>query len=268
MDASTAEKILSPLTLALLEDSGWYRVDFSRAGALRFGAGAGCSFVEDDCIDAAQNSTVTPGSRNIFCDLSNELSNDGAYVGCDPTHQYKAECEFVQSVTNIIPDDYQYFPDEPLLAGDNAQFDYCPRLTRWMVSCEGKMCFKQVQQESRPPADSVCLEAECDDGEVEFTYEGEKYKCSEDFEEIEIVVDPDDETMNFKVECPRLSAVCPELACPAACSGRGECEDDGKKIECSCAKEFKSDGCFLDLEAPEREGEDKGKKDKDKKKGE
>jgi hypothetical protein len=40
---------MSPLTLALLQDTGWYEVNMTHAGYLEWGRGAGCGFVSDSC---------------------------------------------------------------------------------------------------------------------------------------------------------------------------------------------------------------------------
>jgi hypothetical protein len=40
---------MSPLTLALLQDTGWYDVNMTQAGYMEWGRGAGCGFVADSC---------------------------------------------------------------------------------------------------------------------------------------------------------------------------------------------------------------------------
>ena len=47
--------VYSRLTLALLEDSGWYRCDYSRAQPLAWGAGAGCHFATKSCMELLQD---------------------------------------------------------------------------------------------------------------------------------------------------------------------------------------------------------------------
>jgi leishmanolysin len=42
-------KPISKLTLALLEDSGWYKPEYSKADVLTWGLGAGCSMSSGDC---------------------------------------------------------------------------------------------------------------------------------------------------------------------------------------------------------------------------
>ena len=45
----TQNPVYSNMTLALLEDSGWYRPDYSVAGVVQFGAGLGCEFATKSC---------------------------------------------------------------------------------------------------------------------------------------------------------------------------------------------------------------------------
>ena len=47
--------VYSRLTLALLEDSGWYLTDYSRAQPLAWGAGAGCHFATKSCMELLQD---------------------------------------------------------------------------------------------------------------------------------------------------------------------------------------------------------------------
>jgi hypothetical protein len=68
---STATSIISPLTLALLEDSGWYKGNYSATEISPFGHAAGCPFVEEDCI--VDGGDVPSYSKGFFC---NELLVD------------------------------------------------------------------------------------------------------------------------------------------------------------------------------------------------
>ena len=43
--------VFSRLTLAVLEDSGWYSVDYSAAEPLLWGRGRGCGFIDQGCGD-------------------------------------------------------------------------------------------------------------------------------------------------------------------------------------------------------------------------
>jgi hypothetical protein len=47
--SSSGDPAFSGLTLALLEDSGWYHVNYSAADPLAWGLGQGCDFVNKSC---------------------------------------------------------------------------------------------------------------------------------------------------------------------------------------------------------------------------
>lgn len=47
----TQSPVFSRITLALMEDSGWYKVNYSMASPLNWGKGLGCDFVKKSCKD-------------------------------------------------------------------------------------------------------------------------------------------------------------------------------------------------------------------------
>ena len=107
----------SALTLALLEDSGWYRANYTRAEASPFGHGAGCDFVEKSCIQkskkARSGGVVPQYGEGFFCDNPIKRLENGGYkfdYTCDPTHHLKAGCDLIErSGTMRLPKEGQYF---------------------------------------------------------------------------------------------------------------------------------------------------------------
>lgn len=47
----TQSPVFSRITLALMEDSGWYKANYSMASSLSWGKGLGCSFAMKSCKD-------------------------------------------------------------------------------------------------------------------------------------------------------------------------------------------------------------------------
>ena len=45
----TQQPLVSRITLALMEDTGWFSVDYSQAEPLLWGKDLGCEFVENSC---------------------------------------------------------------------------------------------------------------------------------------------------------------------------------------------------------------------------
>ena len=45
-----SDQAISEITLSLLVDLGWYRVNYYTGGLMKFGKKRGCSFIESDCV--------------------------------------------------------------------------------------------------------------------------------------------------------------------------------------------------------------------------
>ena len=43
------EQAISEITLSLMEDSGWYKMNYYTGGLMRFGKNKGCAFLDEDC---------------------------------------------------------------------------------------------------------------------------------------------------------------------------------------------------------------------------
>lgn len=153
-DASSpsSKRKLTPFTLALLEDSGWYKVDYQMAEAVSFGLNAGCGFVEDECIG---NKDTDASSMHFFCD------GPGFYNRCAPTSRNKAytrmgasplcapamcdkkkrRVEFeVDGIKHVCHEDF----DEIEVKGSSSVVFQCPQIDAFcpefgcQAACEGK----------------------------------------------------------------------------------------------------------------------------------
>ena len=91
---------VTALTLALLEDSGWYRSNYAVAQNSPFGLGSGCEFVEEKCI---KNGVASKWAAGTFCDSA-------ASIGCTPDKHLVAYCDLSKWDGNL-PSGYQYFMD-------------------------------------------------------------------------------------------------------------------------------------------------------------
>jgi len=220
---------LSPLTLALLEDSGWYRANFEKSTAPLFGRGAGCGFVEGNCI--GESKTAVPDySQGFFCnDISRENQDLDQPSGCDYTHNHKAGCSSFG-----------------LWELDNTQ---CPMRVTDMKSCSDKTNAPSLTGEMYSPNSrcfvtdaptSVCLESYCNsvDSKLDIVVNEKVYQC--DYEGQDLDLDH-----GYTIKCPRLAVVCPHLVCPANCSGKGVCEYCLDVPMCVCDDPFDdTPGCY------------------------
>ncbi len=107
------ENVISDITLALFEDSGWYKPNYYTGGLFRFGKNIGCKFFENNCL--IDHKAVFP---NEFCDKSKEPKCFSSHLGTGECYigDYKQELE--------IPKKYQYFKKETL--GGLVNVNFCP----------------------------------------------------------------------------------------------------------------------------------------------
>merc|ERR1740139_29992 len=248
----TTPLILSPITLALLEDSGWYRADYSVASTLPFGHGAGCDFVNERCI--VDGGKVPSYSKGFFCNrqLKNtDLNTISSVYGCDAGHTHKAFCNLIDyndprfaKFSSPPPTEFQYFSN-PSWGSYLTQTDFCPvALEKKSYLCsdnasaplfrskyehygDGSKCFNRY---SNITMNSVCFSSRCIEEEnvLEVYVGNETYICSSDSQLIKLPGE------DFSFECPRMEIACPQFFCPGNCAGRGVCSSTSKQRQCDC----------------------------------
>jgi hypothetical protein len=279
---SPNEVFLSPLTLALFEDSGWYSANYTKSRISPWGHGAGCDFARKPCLDLDASTgvtTVPEYGRGYFC-------TDNTQKGCSPSHYFKMGCTvFDYSVwPNPPPERFQYFQQETL--GGMSQADYCPVFgSLYKNNANDLDCRDEGNSEGYSffgeeyGTDSMCFESTAGIGsgsgrcyktacnlqtfKVEVFLGNEWRTCEQDFEQLEIAADVSTVLRASTVTCPRLSSVCPAMFCPANCAGRGVCnfthvnETDGlvrPKCECfnvtdtseACSESLPLDGKYIE----------------------
>nr|XP_020635222.1 leishmanolysin-like peptidase isoform X2 [Pogona vitticeps] len=101
----TQNRVFSRITLALMEDTGWYKANYSMAEQLVWGRGKGCDFVMKSCkfwIDRRRRKkeVVDP-----YCDT---LRSNPLQLTCRQDHRAVAVCN-LQKFPQQLPQEYQYF---------------------------------------------------------------------------------------------------------------------------------------------------------------
>jgi leishmanolysin-like peptidase len=221
---------VSSLSLALLEDSSWYKANFAAAKTPAFGRGAGCGFVEGSCIAGGK---VPDYSAGFFC---SSKERPGARSGCDFSHHNKAGCD-AETVNSEIGSPF-------------ADVRHCPMRSKHLVSCSsnGKavaaIAGESFEENSRcfetDAMIPVCLQTVCNasDKTLSIVVKGKTFHCSHHGQLINV-------DTGYSVVCPRLAAVCPDLVCPSNCSGKGLCDYCKEIPECICDNPLdSSDGCW------------------------
>jgi len=259
---SQSVNILSPLTLALLEDSGWYRANYESeyVRISMFGHGAGCPFVDGNCLDGDGN--LPPSSEGNFCNDPISISSSGLIEPeesgdqtCDPSHTHKTYCDYVNKYeVNAIgktgtaleepPEQFLYDRDSPNYRPYIfTQADYCPVPHLDPQSClvpgEGRRTPHSQEAaaagETRGPDSrcvttdgsrpySLCLRTTCDAdaGKVRIYAGGQTRTCDRDGQ-VHTVLSDYGGSGPLRIKCPKAALVCPDLFCPLNCAGRGRC---------------------------------------------
>ena len=111
--ADYSEIVISDITLALLEDTGYYKINYYSGGLFRYGKNQGCSFFQKKCVYNKGENTLFP---NEFC------VNDGEAF-CSSSHLAKGDC-FITHYIKPLEDLYRYYQDK--YKGGIPLADYCP----------------------------------------------------------------------------------------------------------------------------------------------
>lgn len=245
--------ILSPLTLAALEDSGWYRANYSMAEPLLWGRNEGCGYVTERCVS---NSGVLDG----MCTTMD--SDESSFFGCSSGRRAQGQCNLIRHSADL-PAQFQYFSD-PRLGGRTAVYDYCPLYAAtkdcsnpadaWPSSNnfrgetygEGAFCFESsfsqaingyVTASSRQAA---CHVTRCHGGELELNVALEDVgssvwlKCSTPGQKLTM---PPGTSRQGELTCPPqgLELLCKPHSCPGLpCDGTDDCNGG----VCTCGTPF------------------------------
>ena len=102
---SYGENLISSITLALFEDSGWYKADLTLANLFNWGKGTGCSFFEENCVSPstpnsrdAQNENLSEAQKQIQAKISiktsfkNEFCTDTSAPVCSTHNIFRGLC--------------------------------------------------------------------------------------------------------------------------------------------------------------------------------
>ena len=228
------EPVYSDLTLALLEDSGWYLPDYSYGQTIQWGYQRGCNFFNDDCII-----NQTAAFPEFCADQTGDNICDFNLFGYGP-------CYFTQD--SGIPSYEQYFSDKSL--GGDPLADYCP-VVYDLVDCGGGIGAAQ----NSDAGEMFCRQCRCIEGT--FSLSGtsnvnrpscHQISCGNNTATITIgsyqaVCSTSGEIVNVTglagtVTCPDIVMICDFKACTDNCLGE-EC------INGVCSYSSYSDAYFL-----------------------
>ncbi|RVE44483.1 hypothetical protein evm_010887 [Chilo suppressalis] len=128
----TQNSVFSRITFALLEDTGWYKADYSHATPLDWGRGLGCNFAMKSCKQWLQARSYRRKNTAPFC---SRVKGSPLRTECSPRRNAVVLCNLVRHST-ILPRQYQHFDllptvppgEEAFYGGSVSLADYCPYL--------------------------------------------------------------------------------------------------------------------------------------------
>ena len=113
------EVVMSDFTLALLEDSKWYEVNYYTGGLMRFGKNKGCNFLINPC----STSQGITSFKNEFFDFNEDENNPS----CSSGRISRTYCKSTNYISGIPIKEYSYITIENKenYGGRTIKADYC-----------------------------------------------------------------------------------------------------------------------------------------------
>ena len=120
--AYTEEQVISEFTLAVLEDSGYYKPNYYTGGLMRYGKNKGCAFLTEKCLDKTTHKTNEKFENEFYDTLNKYKSIESTCSSGRQSRTYKAWWT-VENI-NDVPEYYRYFEREDVTG--YAPADFCP----------------------------------------------------------------------------------------------------------------------------------------------
>ena len=211
MATDYSDIVLSDISLALFEDTGFYQVNYYTGGLFRFGKNQGCAFIAKKCLYNQGKNTLFP----------NEFCNESGKSFCSSSHISKGNC-LITTEYSSINKGFRYFGDKH--TGGLSHADYCPvsytSITSnnyyFLNNCrygnngnegeifgEDSLCFESSINNSGMK--STCYKIECDQSSKTFSIYINSKVISCPGEE-SVLNNPSG--LNGQIKCPDYNLVC------------------------------------------------------------
>ena len=191
---SYLENNISEITLALFEDSGWYRVDYNKSDIFLWGKGKGCDFFGLKCIR-----NMKTLFKEEFCTKRNEeMCTIGRKAkGICSMEKKGKEYKGIDELMNYCPIPVGYDNEEEYYENTCR---YGVKRFNYEYIGENSACFNTISNQKKVP---LCLEYKCDKDKKVYSIkiDNKEYECSKKQEEIII--------NSVIVHCNSYNMICP-----------------------------------------------------------
>ena len=113
MSTDYIEVVISDMTLAYFEDTGFYKANYYTGGLFRFGKNKGCKFLETECV-------INNGKNTLF---PNEFCTEAGEFFCGSSHISRGDC-YIINYKRPIDINYRHYTSR--FKGGFVPPDYCP----------------------------------------------------------------------------------------------------------------------------------------------
>lgn len=158
---SYGENLISEITLALFEDSGWYKVNYNQANGFFWGKGAGCDFLY--CKECFSKNEINLSNNLIKVETkySKEFCSGFNAQVCSSHHMFRGSCKVKE---DLIMDKHliQIPFSDPKFGGLEETIDHCPIAIEEKQGQEyygGSCRLGRVNKEV--PFDKICPNCTC-----------------------------------------------------------------------------------------------------------
>ncbi|WIA20451.1 hypothetical protein OEZ85_004860 [Tetradesmus obliquus] len=236
---------LSRITLAFMQDSGWYDVNWGEVGFLDWGWQAGCDFVGKTCTAYA---AAHPGQQ-FFC-TKEQYSSDNVNTVCTFDGLARAQCAeapFAEgcamkvalgTVPNCLSPQFTN-RGGTIFGWQNGPGSRCMPVT-WPFATVEAQFPDAASLNGATIQDSRCYSTSCTPkGQLQLSILGQTVDCPSG-QTIDLAKAlPGVFTQGSIGPCPGNAAACGSLACGESCTGDGACVA-GK---CYCSLHYTGPGC-------------------------
>jgi hypothetical protein len=238
---SVTNPVISQLTMALLEDSGWYKfnkgadfdgvtIDYEPFFWLR---GKGCEVFTEKC-PSSSSSCPNEDIRKLGCSYDNTFRGVCRKVG------FANECSYYAPWTPYVDYDCRelyHENDDWKLQGERYGEERGAMSRCW----NGEITNLTLKYRKKK---NFCFKSSCtSSGQLSLTYKGKSYPCTGNNSKIQI----NDGTVKGFVTCPSHNKrFCERMknACPNDCMGKGRCMANG---QCLCYDGFVGQDCANEI---------------------
>ncbi|CCW69207.1 unnamed protein product [Phytomonas sp. Hart1] len=264
MAPSDSEGFYTAITIAAMEDTGYYKGNYRNAESMAWGKNAGCVLFDKKCVIDGVSQVPEMFCNGVFSTINeHKCTSDRMGIG---------NCLMMMH-PSTLPIYFQYFPD-PTIGGTEDWMDYCPyikpnlytmcfsgneKMLPGSVFSESARCFSAVHRTPIQISDdqnmlAICADVQCDKDTSRYRV---RVKGASDFVDCLsgttlVLSDYSGEFKSGAIDCASYEEMCPENHYYGATSDESTDKKnhevpDGNKVESTDKKNHETPDEYNDV---------------------